>query len=93
MFARTAEQSVALFGEQCTAISRLHEIANDCAHDDWDGAGAMPVDMAAVLRAESFLRALPDGIPMPDSSPEPDGSVSLDWSARNRLFSVTGWAQ
>ena len=87
---RAAEQSVALFGERAAAISRLHELANECAQDNWDGAGAVPMDLAAVARAETFLRALPHGTPLPECSPEPDGSVSLDWcSARNRLFSVS----
>jgi len=90
MLVRAAEQSVALFGERAAAISRLRELANECAQDDWNGAGAVPMDLAAVALAESFLRALPDGVPMPECSPEPDGSVSLDWcSAKNRLFSVS----
>lgn len=90
ILARAAEQSVALFGERAAAISRLHELANECVQDDWDGAGAVPLDLTAVAHAESFLRALPDGTPLPECSPEADGSVSLDWcSARNRLFSVS----
>jgi hypothetical protein len=87
---RAAESSVALFGELSSAISRLHELANDCAQDDWDAAGAVALESAAVANAERFLRALPEGVPMPECSPEPDGSVSLDWAeSRWRLFSVS----
>jgi hypothetical protein len=88
--ARFAERSQALFGNRTTAISTLQDLANECAEADWDGAGAHAIIPLAVLRAERFLRALPDNIPMPDCSPEPDGSISLDWSAaRNRLFSIS----
>lgn len=87
---RAAESSVVLFGERSAAISSLRELANDCAHDDWDGAGAVALDPAAIINAERFLRALPEGVPMPECSPEPDGSVSLDWAeSRARLFSVS----
>jgi hypothetical protein len=90
MQVRAAESSVALFGGLTAAISRLRELADDCAHEDWDGAGAIALEPAAVANAERFLRALPVGIPMPECSPEPDGSVSLDWAeSRYRLFSVS----
>lgn len=87
---RAAESSVALFGERSSAISALHQLAYDCASDDWDGSGALRIDTSAVANAERFLRALPEGLPMPECSAEPDGSVSLDWSeSRTRLFSVS----
>ena len=87
---RAAEESVALFGERAEAISSLRELANECAHEDWDGGGATAIDLDAVARAEGFLRALPSGVPMPTCSPEPDGSISLDWSeSRGRLFSIS----
>jgi hypothetical protein len=87
---RAAEDSIVLFGQREQAIASLHEVATECSQDDWNGEGALPVDPDAVARAETFLRALPDGIRMPDCSPEPDGSVSLDWSEPDgRLFSIS----
>jgi hypothetical protein len=87
---QAAEQSVVLFGERAAAISSLRELSNECSLEDWDGSGALALDPRAVIQAESFLRTLPDGVPMPECSAEPDGSVSLDWSrAKNRLFSVS----
>jgi hypothetical protein len=48
------------------------------------------VDPCAIFTAESFLRALPDGIALPEFSIEPDGSISLDWiESRNRLISIS----
>lgn len=85
-----AERSVALFGDKAAALSRLHGLADECSQDDWDAAGAQPLSADAVQRAEGFLRALPDNVPIPDCSPEPDGSVSLDWAkSRRRLFSIS----
>jgi len=87
---RLAERSQALFGEKATALSQLVALSSECAKDDWDGEDAIAIDPNAVLMAERFLRALPDGIPMPELAPEPDGSISLDWiQSRNRLLSLS----
>ena len=86
----SAERSQVLFGEKAAAISQLRALANECSEPGWDGEGASALHPIAVLVAESFLRALPDGIPLPEFAPEPDGAVSLDWiESRNRLFSMS----
>lgn len=85
-----AEQSQALFGSKAAAISELRALANECAEPGWDGAESSAINPIAVLLAESFLRALPDGVLLPEFAPEPDGSVSLDWiESKNRLFSIS----
>ncbi len=84
------ERSQALFGGKSEAISRLRELANECADEGWDGDGACAVDPLAVRLAESFVRALPQGVVLPEFAPEPDGSISLDWiQSKNRLFSLS----
>ncbi len=84
------ERSQALFGQKDAAISSLRALANECAQPGWDGDEAPPLNPAAVLQAENFIRALPASIPLPELAPEPDGSISLDWlQARNRLFSLS----
>lgn len=84
------EQSQALFGEKAAALSKLWSIAAECNEADWDGAGALPIDAGAAVKAGNVVRALPIGIPIPEFSPEPDGALSLDWIAsRNRIFSVS----
>jgi len=57
----------------------LHQLPVECAKDDWDGYGAEAVKATALLRAEAFVRALPDDIPLPEVSVEPDGAVAFDW--------------
>jgi len=87
---KSAERSQALFGEKAAALSQLAALATECAEQGWDGEHATAIDSNAVLMAERFLRALPDGIPMPEFAPEPDGSISLDWiQSRSRLFSLS----
>lgn len=84
------ERSQALFGDKAAAISELRVLANECAESGWDGNDASVMNPLAVLIAENFIRALPDGAPLPEFAAEPDGSVSLDWiQSRNRLFSVS----
>jgi hypothetical protein len=84
------ERSQALFGKKADALSQLAALAAECAQQDWDGESAVAIDPVAVLRAERFVRVLPDGMALPEFAPEPDGSISLDWIAsRTRLFSVS----
>ncbi len=84
------ERSQALFGQKAAAISQLKALANECAEEGWDGAGAHAVSSLAESMAEAVIRALPDGFPLPEFAPEPDGSVSMDWiQCRNRLFSLS----
>lgn len=60
-------------------IAQLWALARECATENWDGDGAASVNPAAVIRAERFLRLLPDEVPVPEISPDPDGDISLDW--------------
>jgi len=87
---RSAEDSQVLFGERAAAISRLRELADECAEHGWDGGDAYALDAEALENAEDLVRALPEDIPAPEFAPEPDGSISLDWiQSRQRLFSVS----
>ena len=84
------ERSLSLFGKKALAISAINEMAAECATDDWDGYGALPIDPLVVWNAEEFIRALPDNLPVPEVSPEPDGSISFDWiRSRNQIVSVS----
>jgi hypothetical protein len=68
----------------------LRALANECTEPDWDGNEARALDPLAILMAETFVRALPDSLPLPEFAPEPDGSISLDWiQSRNRLFTLS----
>jgi len=81
------------FVDKAAALARLRALAAECAAPDWDSHGARAVDPNAVLVAESFLRALPEGLPLPELAAEPDGAVSLDWlESEQRIFSVSAGA-
>ncbi len=79
VFIEHQQNSEALFGAKAQLISALRELAVECSEDDWDGYGANGVSEAVALRAEAFIRALPEDIPAPEISAEPDGQVSFDW--------------
>ena len=37
----------------------------------------------------TFIRFLPNDIPMPDAGPEPDGEIALDWmESRTRVIAL-----
>lgn len=81
---------MALFGEKQSVLSKLARMATECGEEDWDGAGAEPLDRAAVGNAANFIRALPDSVPLPELAPEPDGGVSADWQpSRHRMISLS----
>ncbi len=87
---KSAEDSQALFGAKSAALSELQHLADECASDDWDGNGALGVDLCAFWNAQDFVRALPDEFPLPEFAAEPDGSISLDWiRSRHQLFSLS----
>ena len=73
------ESSQALFGSKMSLLNELHQLAVECAEEDWDGYGAEAVTATVLARAESFVRALPDNIPLPEVSVEPDGAIAFDW--------------
>src|ERR1700722_8876954 len=61
------ERSETLFGAKTDAISKLMSI-----NDDTTEVG---VSDAAIITSISFVRALPDNLPMPDFLADPDGAV------------------
>ena len=84
------ERSQTMFGPKAETISDLRALFNDCADDGWDGDDACAIDAIALLNAEAFVRALPDGLPLPHVCPDPDGEISLDWThSRYRIFSLS----
>jgi|FLOH01.1.fsa_nt_gi hypothetical protein len=84
------ESAESLFGVKSQLISDLREITAECAHQDWDGYGAQAVSDTVILRAEAFIRALPESIPAPEISAEPDGQISFDWlPSRTRTFTLS----
>jgi len=85
-----SEESQALFGDKVAALSQLWTLARECGQPDWDGAGASPIDINAVMNSHIVICALPANIPMPELAPDPDGEVSFDWMpSRHRIFSVS----
>lgn len=71
-------------------FNKILHIADDCAVAGWDGDNAKPVIDATLMKAASFLKALPLGTEAPTASAEPDGSLSFEWyrSAR-KLMSIS----
>ena len=71
-------------------IPALRSFAKQCSEGDWDGYGAEAVSDTGLLCAETFIRALPDGIAMPEISAEPDGQISFDWlPTKTKTFTLS----
>ena len=71
--------------EKPETLSRLAGLVKE-----FSGGDASGLNLQAVVFAESFLRALPESIPIPEFAVEPGGDISLDWIAsRDRVFSLS----
>lgn len=89
-FIHHQESSESLFGDKARLISALRELAAECLEENWDGYDGRAVSEAVVLRAEAFIRALPEDVPAPELAPEPDGQISFDWlPSRTRTFTLS----
>jgi len=85
-----SEESFALFGSRNNLIAEIYEMSEECAKENWDGYGAVPISITTIWNTESFIRLLPVSISLPEIAPEPDGSISLDWiPGRYRTFSLS----
>ena len=62
----------------------LDLLAEECAADNWDGYGAIPVVLESIAQAHEFLRVLPLGMTRPTIGVEPDGQVTFEWYASPR---------
>ena len=62
-----------------TAISELRRLQQEASKPNWDGYGALPLDLRSAEQALKFIQALPTTVPVPDVSADPDGEVDLLW--------------
>ena len=68
----------------------LDKAAWAAAEDDWDGNGALAVDLETYRRAKIFLKRLPLAVKGPSISADVDGEISLTWvKAPKDFYSVS----
>jgi len=67
-------------------VQTLHE---DCAVENWDGEGALPITIDVASRAKRIVDLLPEGIISPDVVSVPNGQIMLEWiGSRNIMLNV-----
>lgn len=74
-------------------LRSLTSLGSECGAPNWDGCGALPVNIRALRWAQNVITSLPDDVSVPECSIEPDGCVSLDWMPvpyRTLTVSVSG---
>ena len=68
----------------------LEEVAEEHDEPNWDGYGALPINIASLRKAYEFIQILPLSLPLPDIEVDPDGEVSFDWyDDSGGVFSVS----
>lgn len=65
-------------------MKTVDQVLVDCSTENWDGYGALPVNLSSVHYAKKLLDTLPREIRTPDIGADPDGEVSLEWTAGPR---------
>lgn len=85
----TFRQTVSLGLHLEEALDSLYEVRQECAEEDWDGYGALPVSEGAYYEAKKLLQLLPSSIPMPELLPEPSGDIGLEWRKGRNHFVVS----
>ena len=72
------------------AIDELVSVWNECRLPNWDGAGALPIELDTFRQAKWFLECLPLGTRSPSAGAEPDGQLTLEWyRSKRRTLSVS----
>jgi len=72
------------------SLLELFNLLEECISENWDGYGALPINLDSVEEAERFIRALPRTVPEPEVDVDPDGEISLEWYLEPRkVFSVS----
>lgn len=65
------------------------DVFNACKAPNWDGEGALAVNLAALSKALLFLSKLPDAIIPPAISADAEGEILFDWQGKQgELFTV-----
>ena len=83
-------RSEALSGPLRGVFDQLLDVYHECSEPGWDGAEALPVSMASLDAAGSFLLSLPHSFPMPEVSADAQGEIHLEWYAnRRRLLTIS----
>lgn len=75
----STEGTVDVPPESARLLRELHQIAEECAKPNWDGANAYPVTEETCRLATQVVQGLPAEFPPPSAGAEPDGQLTLDW--------------
>jgi len=80
-----------VLGEKNVQITQaLMNIFEECAHPNWDGYGAKPIDKESYLESLRFIQYLPKALPSPEVTIEPDGEIAFEWfNSKRTVFSVS----
>lgn len=84
-------QRAETFGNQSQQLRQeLCATAEECAVANWDGYGALPIEIEAYRNAYRLIEALPATTPTPTVGAEPDGAVTFEWYVTpHRTISVS----
>ena len=71
-------------------FTALFEVWRDSHDEDWRADGSLPVSLAALLTARSFLSVLPGRLPAPGIRPSVAGEITFNWqTAPDEVFTVS----
>ena len=72
------------------SLYELYNLLIECSYANWDGYGALPINLDSFNEANRFIQALPTTILEPEVVVDPDGEISFEWHLEpRRVFSVS----
>ncbi len=66
------------------SLHELYNLLDECSDANWDGYGALPINLDSFNEADRFIQALPTTIREPEVDVDPDGEISLEWHLEPR---------
>ena len=76
--------------ERCLLKERICELRELASNEDWDGEGAVPLNLTTVRHAVQFADCLPLNLPPPDVDVSPHGEIDFEWIfSRDAMLSVS----
>jgi hypothetical protein len=75
---------------QLRARNELLKIWQDSCAPNWDGDGALPVELVTYINACDFIDSMPLSCPLHSIAVEPDGHLTFEWYRHTRwILSVS----
>lgn len=70
-------------------LEALENIYQECSIDNWDGYGAVSINIHSYNNARKLIETLPINIPIPEATIDPGGNIAFEWyQSPSKIFTI-----